>query len=496
MAREFDLKRIVTGICTVIVITMCTNARALTNDSRNDPFPVFTTLDPHLFLNMQQRLALRGWHSDSAHRNEWFSLSISPFGQNANTGELINGSSTDALTNAVQIGDLGGRWDMIALLFGPTPTGQVFPPALVAAQTAIFGLPVGTPIDVPEAIDPAQNFGFFSVPVQYRKRGIRFEFEAQILSDFGIKLDLGLADIKQTAEFVDYTPCNISTPACCAANTSECSSTTPVAFPPTPPPVPGLTSTNVEKYLMNPCKFQEITRQINFNVENFCAFSAEDIRAAFYWRHAFPMNFNRNDDNCECCPEFLLIPYALLEGSAPIGKARRPNFAFDTSFGSNDHAALGFTAGINMDFTETIEVGFEGGVTHFFQRSFCNMPMPTHRCQQSIFPFETNACVQPGNNYEFAAKMFAYHFIGCLSFYFQYVLVRHEPDCIKLKNPDPAFLPEVLEKRSCWTSQVANMAFNYDISPYISLGFLWQAPLAQNGTYRASTIMFGFNAQY
>ncbi|HSW73904.1 MAG TPA: hypothetical protein VLG71_01990, partial [Candidatus Limnocylindria bacterium] len=136
------------------------------------------------------------------------------------------------------------------------------------------------------------------------------------------------------------------------------------------------------------------------------------------------------------------------------------------------------------------------GVSHFFPRCYKNMPMPTHECQSGIFPFQTDAKIQPGNNYNICAKMFAYQFLERLSFHFQYVFIRHEDDCIRLLRPDPAFIPDVLEDISEWTVQVANIAFNYDISPYISLGFLWQAPLTQRNAFRSTTIEFGLNLTY
>ena len=195
-------------------------------------------------------------------------------------------------------------------------------------------------------------------------------------------------------------------------------------------------------------------------------------------------------------PVFLVIPFASLEGAVAVGKVRARNHPFAVSFGSNDHNTLGFRAGLEVDFTDTIEIGIEAGVSHFFKRCFCNVPIPTHPCQSGIYPFQTTACIQPGNNFQFCAKMLAYQFLDRLSFHFQYSFIRHEADCINLQKPDPAFLPHELEKKSGWIAQLANIGFNYDISPYISLGFLWQAPLFERNAYRSTTLLFSFTATY
>ena len=76
------------------------------------------------------------------------------------------------------------------------------------------------------------------------------------------------------------------------------------------------------------------------------------------------------------------------------------------------------------------------------------------------------------------------------------VLIQHQQDKYCITCCDPCFTPEVLEKRSVWKNQLANIAFNYDITPTISLGFLWQAPLMQLFTYRNTTLMFGLNVVF
>lgn len=445
---------------TLLILGICSVGHmlhGLSNYAKNDPYPVFTTLQPHHYLNTYHTDDLKGWKTYFI--RERFALSLSPFGQNADTGKNIKNEQ-------VPLGDLEGRWYMLGLLFGATPQGQTLPPVLATARAALFPtIPPGTPID-PQIIDPNEQFGYFSIPLTYRKRGLRVEFETMLCGDVGLQVQGGVADICQTVTaFNNLTPNNF---------------TPPQTFP-------NLTTANVNTFIMNQRK--NIEQQLGRDFGNFHQFSLEDIRLNLFWRHAYLINEYR-----ESWPTFLLIPFVTVGFSGAVSKKRDYAFAFSVPFSNNDHNAFGAEGGLNFDFAETIEVGGHAGITYFFGKDISGFPVPTHECQSGIFPFTTDVSFHPGYNWHFGLKMNARHFLGKLSFYFQYVLINHQDDKITLKKPDPAFLPEILEARSTWKVQVANMAFNYDISPHISLGFLWQAPLSQRNAYRSSTVMFSFNA--
>ena len=267
MSREFDLKLPV-NVLVVLCLLMHAGTHALTLNSRSDPFPVFTTLDPTLFLNLYEPLNVKEIPTDREKR-EWFQVSVSPFGQNANSARDNNETVVLALGNIIS-----GKWDMIAMLFGPTPAGQTFPPVVVNAQTTLFPMvPIGTPIDEPTAIDPNQNFGFFDIPLQYRKRGLRFDFGFQVLNDVGVTLKVGAADISQTPQFVNLT---------CGAF-AECDTTKPF----TDPDDPALTTDNVNETLMDPCIFTKVTEALDIDVSCFRKFSVEDVQAGIDWCHAY-----------------------------------------------------------------------------------------------------------------------------------------------------------------------------------------------------------------
>lgn len=478
MARSLACKLSIIGVGIILISSKMFGA--ISSYSKNDPYPVYTSLDPHTFLYTFQKQTLKGI-PPIRDRQERLSLSISPFGQNADQGK-------DEDQCPIELGDLGGRWGMIGLLFGPLPEGQVLPPSLAAARNCLFpNVPAGTPITDPFAIDnnpSGSEFGFFSIPLVYRKRGLRCEFEAYLCHDLGLKVDIGVVDICQTATSFNDLTCNATLPPCF---------TTPI--PPGgsfDPNNPNLTINNVEQSLMDNLK--PIAAQIGLDIcPNFHKCSVEDIRGSLYWRHAFVINRGRDPEEW---PLFLFTPFVSLDGSIAAGKERKRDQAFALSFGSNDHHAIGANAGIDIDFADTVEIGAEFGFAHFFDRSFCNMFIPTSKFQSGIYPFKTDVNIQPGSNWHFGAKMSAYHFLDYLSFFFQYVLIEHKHDRIILKKPDPAFMPEILECHSGFKVHLANIAFNYDISPNICLGLLWQAPLKQANAYRSTTILFTLNITY
>lgn len=467
---------------------------AITVYSRQDPLAIFSTLDPETFVFRKCRnILLNRVDVEEDTRCERVHLGISPFGQNANEGK-------DKCGQRVELGDLTGRWFMIGLLYGPVPSGYTLPPTLATAKAALF--PEVDVVNNCEGFDTKQLLGFFSVPLSYRKRGIRLQLEAQLWPEIGLCIEGGMVDIYQAVCPSYICPCppevtadppvvgaqdpDVHCAAVCATYINETDKPGAV----TPPDLPLLTPANVNKYLM--CPFRcNIAPEICLNIAPYHVFCAEDTRLGLYWRKAYVINDKRTN-----WPEFLFLPYATLKASLPTSKGVRANQAYGVSAGNNGHYAIGVTAGLNGEFANSIEIGFGAGYTHFFKKDVCCMPVPTSCYQQGIYPFSTDVTRQPGANWDFSAKLSAYHFLERLSFFFQYALVIHEEDEINLRHCDPAFLPEILEKRSSFRTQVANVGFNYDISPNVSLGFLWQAPLQQQASYRTTTIMFGFNATF
>lgn len=492
--RDRRLLKII--LCAFALCANNSRMQAMTMYSRQDPYPVYSTLDPQTFIDRRYREQLlqndyAQLSCDRAH------IAITPFGQNANEGKNLCGQR-------VELGDLNGRWFMPGLLYGPVPEGKTLPAILGTAKTALFDVPADTVINDCQGFDSKQLMGFFSVPLNYRKRGVRFQIEAMLSCDVGIRLEGGLADIWQSVCPSYICPCPpeaVPTPPligqqdpdvhCAAVCATYINETNKSANTPDPlTGLPNMTKDNVNKYLM--CPFQcNIAPVICIDIDDYHKLSAEDIRLGLFWRHDYVINDTRSK-----WPEFLFIPFAIVQGSFPASKRVCPDQVFAVSAGNNGHYAIGAACGMSGEFATSVEFGWEFGYTHFFAKDVNNMPMPTSCFQQGIYPFCANTTVQPGANWNFGAKMSTYHFLERLSFFFEYMLIIHEKDSIKLRQCDAAFLPKQLEETTVFKTQVANVGFNYDISPNIGLGFLWQAPLQQQVSYRSTTIMFGFNATF
>ena len=449
----------------IFVFMHCSSTFAMSSLAKNDAFPVFTSLDPHEFLLTKEKLKYKdiAWAEE---KGNIASISVSAFGQNADRGKTIKGEDTfneeTNTTTIIELGDLTGRSGMIALLYGELPEGDALGKTLTTARNTLFPGVVGT-IDDGTKIDPAQEFGFFSFPLKYRKRGVRFELAARIFKGIGISIQTGISTIRQVVE-------------------DRINKTKKTDFN-------GLTKKDVDRVLMD--ELDNIAQEIGLDIGDFCETSVEEIRFNLFWRYAYELNKGTDE-----WTHFLLIPFLKLTGSISPGRKKDTNRQFALPFANNDHHAVGFTAGINFDFVETIEIGGEVGFTHFFDKSFTDFRLPNSEFQTTIFPFTTDVTISPGHNWHFGAKMAAYHFLDKLSMHFHYLIVEHKEDDIKLKKVDKAFKPETFKKFTSFKTKLANIGFNYDFAPNIALGFLWQTPFSQRNTYRSTTVMFTFNVTF
>jgi len=448
----------------------------LTSLAKNDALPMFTTLnvDDALLLTKEQ-LTYKDYDW-AEKKHDHFSFSLSPFAQNADRGKTIKGQTCPSVVDScgltltdTPLGDLTGRTGMIALVYGAVPAGKTLAPKLVAAKNVLFPGQTNTAINNEGDIDPKQLFGYFSFPLKYRKRGVAFQMAARFAKNFGLYVQTRVSTIRQVRQdTLDLT----GTPA----DTFE-------------PVTPTVKKDDVQQYLMD--ELCTIANEIGINLCDFVKTSMEEVRFNLFWRQAFEMNQDADSD----WAKFLLIPYVQAGASVSPGAKDNDHKFFATPFGNNIHPSCGFTTGLNIDFLETIEIGGEIGYTHFFKKNFC-MPIPNSKFQTNLFPFSTEVDVSPGDNWHFGARIAAYHFVDKLSMYFEWFVLDHQKDSICLVNPDPAFLPEVLECTTSFKTKLGNAGFNYDLSPNVGVGFLWQIPFSQRNSYRSSTIMAGFNVTF
>lgn len=534
----------------LIALTLCVSfigtVHALSFLNPADPFPMYSSIYPHDFLTGRQRRFKRGFIDDDS--MERMAFAVSPFFQTASRGK------NQHCLNC-QLGDIHGPWNIVGLLYGPVPCGQsrgtilerAYKQAKFCGQD-VFCSSITDPsltntrfMNDPQYADPDERFGFVSVPLKYRKAGLRFEGQGMLAHDWGITFKIGVADITQTLQGTRcIQPINCSDFCCtqtrsCDTGTVATKIISPGFIDRTPLSIPRefitidscstttVTCTSrlydeddqstIEAYLMS--KLTDIFQEINLDVYDFHDTSIEDAQFSLFWRHSYVVNPGDKSGYSE----YTFTPFASVDVGIGIGKEKDPAKAFSLPFGNNGHNAVGFTGGFDIDFSDSIALGLEAGITKFFSRDFCDVHVPTSDYQQSIYPYVTDIHVEPGNNWHFMATLEALHFVDRLSFYAAYIYVNHNEDTICIVGSNKGELTEVTScsKTSCnftntevnntfktdrlakdteFSSQLANGALNYDISPYSTIGFLWQVPLSLRQAYRSTTVLLTYQATF
>lgn len=474
-------------------------AYGLTNLTRNDPFPLFSSRDPYNFLTNH---AKRNILSGSDYPQERFSFAVSVFRQGAD-------KSRNQDKERVELFDINGNWNMLALTYDPTvalisptiasfvnttpPRNDLIPPFDETQVTEITSMCIPLLID-PANTDTAHNLGFFSVPGTYRKNGIRFDGQMALCNDLGLTLDISFADIKSyPCDFLMNCP---ETVTCVTLNDDSTGTETCTIF--------GIDCTcfqYLDLELMK--KLRKIAAELHLDIHEYQKTSVEDFRLGAYWRHIFASDCDVETgqtswSDVPCC---LFIPFITVEGSIPFEEPIDNRKLFAIPFGNNGHGAVGVTTGFNIVYNTWVEFGSEVGFSHFFSQFYGDLPMPTEELQVGLIPFSVDACIQPGNNWHFAATLTTPYFLPHLSFYAQYFYVNHNKDHVTiLKDLRPAdvlespnkreFLVCKYERESKWDSQMANVAFNYEFCPEITAGIAWQLPLRGRNVFRSTTILF------
>lgn len=500
-------------VCIIVLSFFCSSLIAdLTSLAKNDPYPTFTALDPQVdrfpgiakaLINIRDEYRFRS-------RNDCFMISASAFGQNATRGRNTKGEAVFRRV-PVELSTLTGNWSLFPLFFGNIPQGQTLPSTLQDAIAGIYGSlmppvvpPPTPPIEEASFIDPNQRCGFLSFPLKYKKRGLRLSATWNIGGGVYLNVEGGIAYIRQSVEnlpdpFCLEDVCTTTSQPACDFQGPDLTTFQINPEENQPPPFNGTTEdacqllTGVEgsviqQYLSKP--FPCIAQQIDLDIGDFCKISSEEVRFNLCWTNIY--EYAR--DSFEWA-HLAIIPNFMLSVSVSPGKAKNEHKAFEPYFGNNRHLAIGASAGLYLDFLDTIQIGGEAGYTHFFSRTYCDLRIPNSKFQQSIYPFFTDAKVSPGGNTFFALKVLAYHFLDTLSAYVQYNIIDHKHDKICLVRPDPAFLPHLLEDVSCWSNKSINAGITYDILPNFGIGLLWQAPIKQRNSYKSTTIMlsvYGF----
>jgi hypothetical protein len=385
----------------------------------------------------------------------------------------------------------------------------------------------------PTGNDTKQQFGRFDVPINYRKSGLRFETEFGFC-DFSLKLQGGVCHIHQNAHFNDLT-CQATGVSCAVRKTTypdeAASGCTPQAYNCNPPPDPQgdaattptptqpecQTGSCCQNWADCACKMivrNKIMKQqdlinydLNVSTDSFDKTAFEDMELNLNWAHMFSINENKQPS----WAHFIFTPFLTAGVTFPTGyktgklhnddeSVIEPMRLFALSTGNNGHWSYGGQGGFTFDFTETIGIGFQAGITGFSKRTYAALPFPTQVLQSGYYPYTGKASMQPGINWSFLFQINCYHFVDRLSAILEFVGIGHEKNKIDLISPNkrPAddttpypedLLVNVMEERSWWRSNFIQGRLNYDLSTNIRVGFGFQVPIFQRQAYRPYTVV-------
>lgn len=375
-------------------------------------------------------------------------------------------------------------------------------------------------------------FGAFSLPITYQQAGLRLELNINFWDYVGITVQSGMSNMRQN--YVNTIPGLTQSTSSGGTTTNFFTNGQTAPGPYSLSNIPNIpvTTTNAASNITNlygnlirqadkasgassstppDCKAQAIFDQyISNNLaailnpecmgsDPICAFEKngfDDVRIIANFQKTYePFRMrHQEDDDAGNWPDVLFTPYAWIGGSVPTGDEKNYRNILSLPFGNDGHASIGGGGGFLFDFAESVEVGFEGGVTYFTPKTK-TIPFPTHQLQRVLYPFDAKVEIQPGMNWDFTALLNCYQFIKHVSFWFTYELIEHKKDCYTICDKSKAqyYVPQVLTCRSDWRAQFFNAAVVFDIMPGAQFSFVWQQPISPRNAYYPVTIMGSLN---
>lgn len=403
----------------------------------------------------------------------------------------------------------------------PTATGTIFNPGTIAGTFQVPSVFSESSL----ALD-TKYFGAFSMPILFRKQGLRLEMNFNFNDYIQLTIQGGFANIKQNYTNTPATQSTTSTTCSVIGQTSPgpysisnvqtvCPSNVTSGSTPqtisslyntlnlqlvaTAAPTSNTVATNTfNTYIVN--NLDNILDPVCGINQSACSFdksSAEDIRLTVTLQRSYDPNRFNSDDQEDTWPDMIFTPYVWAGGTFPCAKEIDYSNLLSLPFGNNGHASAGGGVGMTFDFAESVEIGFEGGATYFFAKDEYR-PFPTHPLQRVIYPFWTHVNTQPGYNWNFRALLNAYQFLKHVNFWFTYELIEHRKDCFTVCDASKAqyFYPDTLACVSDWRGQFFNAAVVFDLQPGIQASFVWQQPIGPRNAYYPVSIMGSINFMF
>ncbi len=544
-AEKANKGRIMKARSCILAILVLTGTHISGNASRvtqHDPYPLYTAMYPYNFLSLNERRTEKGM--DSIFDSEHFRWSVSALYSNADFSTTFFKEKNQPLFN------LTGAWNVVGVFYNQSPvqpTSGTGPLELTPFQAFLAQkLDISTDLNTDEAkafrhvIDPAnvdskQQFGFMDVPGEYRKYGLRTQIEALFFWGFGMRASTGVSDIRSTPciahklpdPFKDTTestelrrdercdPLALS----CEATGRECTVFDEDAGENRSARLESFTEPQ-KKLVLNKIidQFDTLAKELGYDPSAYNETDIEDIDFQLYWRRPILINESRPQ-----WPDMFVTPFLIGHATVPLADRVDPTKLFALAHGNNDFAAYGLSGGFSLDFVDMVQIAFDAGMTRFDEEHRTNIPVPTSPLQQGILPRTANANIKPGTNWSFGASLYAYYMYERLSFGIEYRLVHHTEDEVtftsvnklsdeqlKLANEsddatlvdkngdrttqDTFTLDDIAKtafiERSKWESHYLQSSLTYEISPNISLGFLWQAPVHRRNAFKQTSLLW------
>jgi hypothetical protein len=432
-------------------------------------------------------------------------------------------SITDCSIQATNFADC--IQDAIEALSGNSPSS----PCTKTSPTTglVFNTSTTTNSSVPSVFNTdalsldTKYFGAFSLPITYRKQGLRFELNFNFCDYAQFTFQGGFANIKQTfnntiasttTTNVNCNPIGQTSPG--PYSISNVQTVCPTGATGTPQSVSSLyASLNLPTVSSNtPAQAQAIFNEwvsnnlfnllspscgVKQTLCNFDEYSAEDLRFYLTFQCPFDPKKNYKEQDEVDFSDMMFTPYAYLGVSCPVAQCTDYTKLLSLAFGNNGHTSIGAGVGMTFDFAESVEVGFEGGGTYFFARNETR-PFPTHPLQRMVFPFSTQVRTAPGSNWHFKALLNSYQFLKHVSFWFTYEVIEHRKDCFTVCNSSQSqyFFPDVLTCISDWRAQFFNAAIVFDFQPGFQASLAWQQPISPRNAYYPVGIIGSINFMF
>lgn len=431
------------------------------------------------------------------------SIHITPYFQHTKTGsQLIADNPQNGSSKKVPLGNMLGRWNMLALMYNPAEpipatsalgkartsiiTSEGLAPADSVTEITGKNFDLGTVGDTIPSTEITTGTSnqvkslagtFDKVEIKYERLGLRGQTSFDFAFGLGMTVKGGLVDYKQIPKFVPPSKSTDSTTA---------------GAPPTTEPeftAPPATTIASQLTLKNPR--EAIADQFCIDLCEQRLTTLEDTHIDLHW--SMPFKRFEGDEY-----SYTLAPFFSLGVWIPTGVEKNQDKVFSLPTGNDGYMGGTAEASINFDFPKMFQIGFGGGVAFFPCRTFCDYRMPTSQYQVGMIPWKTSITRRPGEVWYFNLSMKSDEFEPGFSFFGDYIFTQHTRDDITLNESDPKRL-EAFKKglnhyicKTSWKAQNYNLGIKYSITSNCAISLGAQGYINGIRTYRTSTIFGSF----